>query len=205
VNRRTLVILALCAIALALAVGLTIRVCGRAPSAGTGVAAVGGPFKLVDQTGRAVDEGVLKDKWSAVFFGFTYCPDVCPTTLFTLAQAQDRLGPKGRDLQTVFISVDPERDTPKQLAAYLANDAFPKGTLGLTGTPEQAAAAARAYRVYAEKTGAGADYQVNHSTATYLMSPKGRFVCVIPYGLTPEQTAERIGKAMRQGRDAKSC
>lgn len=167
--------------------------------------AVGGPFQLVDQTGRPVDQTVLNGKWSAVFFGFTFCPEACPTTLFTLARAQDLLGPRGKSLQPVFISVDPARDTPRQMALYLSNDAFPKGTLGLTGTVQQTDAAAKAYRVYHQKSGEGPDYLIDHSTVTYLMSPKGRFVCAIPYGLTPEQAAERIRKAMREGPNATAC
>src|SRR3954471_19706387 len=87
---------------------------------------VGGPFHLKDQDGRPVDERVLKGKWSAVFFGFTFCPEACPTTLLPLGEAQDLLGPKARDFQTVFISVDPGRDTPATMKAYLNNPAFPK-------------------------------------------------------------------------------
>jgi protein SCO1/2 len=203
VDRRLLALIAICALAGALVAGLFIQVGGvrlhDAPPA------IGGRFQLVDQTGRKVDERALKDKWSLVFFGFTFCPDVCPTTLFTLAQAEDQLGPKAKDLQTVFISVDPERDTPKQLAVYLANDAFPKHLTGLTGTVAQVDAAAKAYKVFFQKAGDGPDYQVNHSTPVYLMNPQGRFVCVIPFGLTPAQVADRVGKAMREGRSARSC
>lgn len=166
---------------------------------------VGGPFQLVDQHGRPADERILKGKWSAVFFGFTYCPEACPVTLLALAQAQDLLGPAAKDLQTVFISVDPGRDTPSQLKAFLNNDSFPRRVIGLTGTPAQVDGVAKAYHVFYEKAGEGADYTVNHSTMTYVMSPAGRFVCVLPYGLTPEQTAERIRKAMRGGRNAQAC
>lgn len=204
-KRQTLALLAILAVAAALALGLAVRgglFRGAEESAGP---VVGGPFHLVDQAGKPVDESVLKGKWNAVFFGFTFCPEACPTTLFTLGQAQKLLGPKGDDLRTVFISVDPERDTPAQLANYLNNDAFPKGTLGLTGSMAQVDQAVKAYHAYYEKDGEGPNYNVNHSTATYLMSPKGRFVCVLPYGLTPEQTAERIGKAMRAGAGASNC
>jgi protein SCO1/2 len=203
VNRRFIALVALCALAGILAAGLASESGVLRPRPST--PAVGGPFNLVDQTGRKVDEGLLKGKWSLVFFGFTYCPDVCPTTLLSLAQAEDRLGPKAKDLQTVFISVDPGRDTPQQLKLYLSNDAFPKHVVGLTGTLPQVDAVAKVYRVYFQKSGDGPDYVVNHSTPTYLMSPKGRFVCVIPYGLTPEQTAERVDKAMREGASATNC
>lgn len=203
-QRRTLLLLAGLVLGLALAGAWAYRA-GLFERPAPQTAAVGGPFHLVDQKGRPVDESILKGKWSAVFFGFTYCPEACPTTLFALAQAQDRLGPKAKDLQPVFISVDPARDTPAQMANYLSNDAFPKGTIGLTGSAEQVGAAAKAYKVYFQKTGEGEDYLVDHSTITYLMSPKGRFVCVIPYGLTPEQMADRIGKAMREGPNAQGC
>jgi protein SCO1/2 len=159
-------------------------------------AAVGGPFQLVDQQGRAVDEGVLKGKWSAVFFGFTYCPDVCPTTLQALNTAADQLGPKAKDLQIVFISVDPGRDTPEQMKAYLEAQNLRPGTIGLTGSPEQVAAVTKAYRAYYQTVGEGDDYTVSHSTAAYLMDPKGRFDRVLGYGMTPDQMAGQIRAAM---------
>lgn len=193
-SRRNLTLIAVCVLGLALLAGVAWK--GGLFQAQP-VATVGGPFRLVDQTGKPVDESVLKGKWSAVFFGFTYCPDVCPTTLQVLAQAKDRLGPKGQDLQVIFISVDPERDTPEQLARYLSGDAFPKGTIGLTGTPEQVAAAAKAYRVFYEKAGTGSDYLINHSTPTYLMDPKGRFNRVLPFGIGPDEVATQVANAMR--------
>jgi protein SCO1/2 len=160
-------------------------------------AAVGGPFQLVDQNGQPATEKVLKGKWSAVFFGFTYCPDVCPGTLQGLSAATDILGPKAKNLRIVFISVDPGRDDVKQMKDFLSADFVPKSTLGLSGTPEQVAAAAKAYRVYYAKVGDGPGYTVDHSTAIYLMDPKGRFVTVIPYNLPPEDIARRIADAMR--------
>lgn len=168
-------------------------------------AAIGGQFHLVNQKGAAVDASVLKHKWSAVFFGFTFCPEACPTTLLALGQTEKLLGPKADDFQTVFISVDPERDTPKVIANYLSNTAFARRSMGLTGTPQQVAEAAHAYKVFYQKAGDGQDYQVNHSTITYLMSPTGDFVCVIPYGETPNQMADQIEKAMKQGPHAQSC
>lgn len=202
-SRRTLALFALLALALAILTGLAVRKGVLGPPAQT--ALVGGPFQLVDQTGRAVDEDLLKGKWSAVFFGFTYCPDACPTTLFALAQAEKLMGDRARDLQTVFISVDPARDTPKQVAAYLDNDAFPRSVVGLTGSPEQVARAARAYRAFYQKSGDGPDYMVDHSTITYLMTPRGQFACVIPYGASPEQIAAKITSAMKLGPRAQAC
>jgi protein SCO1/2 len=136
---------------------------------------------------------------SAVFFGFTYCPDVCPGTLQGLSAATDQLGPKAKDLQIVFISIDPARDTPEQMKTYLSADYVPKTTIGLTGTQEQVRAAAKAYKVYYAKVGDGPGYTMDHSTAIYLMDEKGRFKTVIPYNLPPSDIARRISDAMREG------
>jgi len=160
-------------------------------------AAPGGPFHLVDQTGRPVDQSVLKGKWSAVYFGYTYCPDVCPTTLTTLGGAIDRMGGQAKDFQVVFITVDPHRDTPAQMKNYLSSSEFPRGVVGLTGTDAQIAQVAQAYRVYYQKAGTGDAYSVDHSSAIYLMDPRGQFATVIPYGLTPDQAKESIVKAMQ--------
>lgn len=159
-------------------------------------AAVGGPFQLVDQNGQAVDEKILKGRWSAVFFGFTYCPDICPATLQALAMAKSRLGSRADKLQIVLISVDPARDTPAALRAYLDSPGFDKDTIGLTGTPEQVAAAAKAYRAYFKKAGDGPGYQMQHTSAVYLMNPKGRFARVLAYGLSPDEMARQIKDAM---------
>jgi protein SCO1/2 len=202
-SRRLLVILALLALAFAVLTAVAVRQGVLAPKRET--AAVGGPFQLVDQTGRSVDQSVLKGKWSAVFFGFTNCPDACPTTMFALGQAEKLLGPKADGFQTVFISVDPARDTPKQLASFLATDAYPKQVVGLTGTPDQVDGVAKAYHVYYQKAGTGAAYSVDHSTITYLMNPKGRFACVIPYNEPPQAIAARVKAAMAKGDDAESC
>lgn len=201
--RRMLAIIALLALALAILTGLAVKKGVLGPKEQT--AAVGGPFQLVDQSGATVDQQVLKGKWSAVFFGFTYCPEACPTTLFALGQAEKLLGPKARDFQTVFISVDPGRDTPRQMKTYLANPAFPRAVIGLTGSQAQTDAAASAYHVFHQKAGDGPDYVINHSTITYLMTPKGRFACFIPYGATPEQMAAKITTAMQAGPNAQAC
>ena len=129
-SRRILAFIAVLALALAILTGLAVRkgVLGPQPQ----TAAVGGPFQLIDSSGRTVNQELLKGKWSVVFFGFTHCPDICPTTLFEMAQVEPLLGPRGKDVQTVFVSVDPGRDTPQQVAAYIANPAFPKRLVGLT-------------------------------------------------------------------------
>jgi protein SCO1/2 len=176
------------------AAGLLVAACQ-----GRGLPAVGGPFQLVDQDGHRQDQSILKGKWSVVFFGYTFCPDVCPATLQVLGEAQDRLGPKAARLQVVFITVDPERDTPFQLKRYLSSSAFPKGTIGLTGSPAEVARAAKAYHVFYQKQGTGQDYAMEHSSAVYLMAPNGRFNRVVAYGLTPEEVARQISEAMREG------
>ena len=126
---------------------------------------VGGPFQMTDQDGKRVDQSLLKGKWTAVFFGYTFCPEACPTTLTTLAKAQEQLGPKSKDLQVVFVSVDPARDTPAQLKTYLSSQSFPKGTVGLTGSATDVAKAAKAYKVFYQKSGTGPDYAMKHYTA----------------------------------------
>ena len=200
-SKRSLIIIALVAV-LGLAVGgaMVWRMSGP-PSAGSagGQTEVGGPFELVNQDGQPVDESILQGKWSVVFFGFTYCPDICPGTLQAVSVAEDELGARAQDLQVVFISVDPERDTPEQLKTYLSLDAFPDDVIGLTGTPEQVAAAAKAYYVYYRKNGEGPDYTVDHSTAAYLMDPQGRFNRVLAYGLPPQEMARLIRTAMQEG------
>jgi protein SCO1/2 len=192
--RRLALLIAACVVGLAVLGGVAWK---AGVFEDRGQPAVGGPFQLVDQDGRPVDQSVLKGKWSAVFFGFTYCPDVCPTTLQAMARTQDLLGPKAKDFQVVFISVDPGRDTPQQMKTYLSNEAFPKGTIGLTGTPAQVDAAAKAYKAYYAKNGDGPDYLVDHFSSTYLMNPKGQFEKILPYGVAPEELARQISDAMR--------
>ena len=157
---------------------------------------IGGPFSLTDQNGARVNESILKGKWSAVFFGYTFCPDTCPTTLTALARAIDNLGPRAGRLQVVFISVDPARDTPAQLKAYLSSPAFPKGAIGLTGSGAQVAAAARAWRVYYRKVGSGADYSMDHTAIVYLMDPQGRFSQPVDTAAPPAKIAEQLSRAM---------
>jgi len=182
------------ALSLGLIVGLALSACAKDPGASS---SIGGPFQLVDQFGHPQSQQLLKGKWTAVFFGYTYCPDVCPTTLQTLGGATTLMGPKVKDFQVVFITVDPNRDTPGQLKDYLASASFPRGVIGLTGTPSQIAAAANDYKVYYQKNGSGADYSVDHSAAIYLMNPKGEFDSAIPFGLTAQQTRDQILKAMQ--------
>lgn len=157
---------------------------------------IGGPFHLEDQNGAPRDQTMLKGKWSAVFFGYTYCPDVCPTTMQALGDAEQRLGARAARFQVVFISVDPARDTPAQLKTYLSNPVFPKGAIGLTGTPAEVAEAAKAYHVFYQAEGSGKDYAVQHTSAIYLMDPHGRFSQVIDFGKPPAQIAQQVSDAM---------
>jgi cytochrome oxidase Cu insertion factor (SCO1/SenC/PrrC family) len=162
---------------------------------GSGVALVGGPFTLTDHNGREVTEKTFLGKYMLVFFGFTFCPDVCPTELQVITTALDQMGPEADAIQPVFITVDPERDTPEVLKAYVSN--FGPRLLGLTGTPEQVAAAAKAFRVYYAKvknSGSAADYMMDHSTIIYLMGPDGRFVKHMTYTTDAAKLAGELKK-----------
>jgi protein SCO1/2 len=152
--------------------------------------------------GKLLTQADMRGKIAMLYFGYTFCPDVCPTTLQTLGSASEQLGAHGKDFQVVFVTVDPQRDTPAVLKAYLSSAAFPRGTIGLTGTSDQIAAIAKAYGVYYQREGEGAAYAVDHSSAIYLMNPDGQFDSVIAYGLTPEETRDQILKDMRRGGSA---
>ena len=154
----------------------------------TGVADIGGPFALIDQDGVPRTEQDFLGRHMLVFFGFTYCPDVCPTTLAVLSAALGELGPVADDIVPVLITVDPARDTPEALKPYLS--AFGPNFVGLTGTEEQIAAVADAYHAYYETVeGEGGDYTLNHSTAIYLMGPDGKFVTNYSLDMGPDAIA----------------
>ena len=157
----------------------------------------GGPFTLVDQDGKPVTQAVLNGKWSIVFFGYTFCPDFCPTTLTTLGHAMTQLGDKARNVQVVFVTVDPARDTPAEMKTYISSRVFPRNMIGLTGTAAQIAQAAKAYSVYYQKDGTGSNYTMDHSTALYVMGPDGKFRGVIADGLTPTDVARQITEDMK--------
>jgi protein SCO1 len=165
-------------------------------AAGTLLAsAIGGPFRLVDQNGKTVTDADLKGKWSLIYFGYTHCPDACPTALNDIAVALDELGPKRAAVRPVFITVDPERDTPEVLKAYVT--AFDAPILALTGTPEAIARAAKAYRIYyAKHPEAGGDYSMDHSSVIYVMDPQGRFTASFTHESSPEEIAERLKKLL---------
>lgn len=146
---------------------------------------IGGPFTLIDENGRTVTDRDLRGKPTAMFFGFTYCPEVCPTTLLNLTSWLRTLGPAADRLNVVFVTIDPARDTPKQLKAYLS--AFDPRIRGLTGSPQAIAKIAKEYAIYYQKVPlAGGGYTMDHSSAIYLMDANGRFVEPIGYGEPPD-------------------
>jgi protein SCO1/2 len=171
----------------------------RAPVVSSGEAKIGGPFALIGVDGRPVDQRLLDGKWSAVFFGYTNCPDTCPATLAALNAARLRLTAAQRaSFQVVFISVDPGRDTPAQMKLYTSSQGYPPGALiGLTGSAAQVKAAADAYRAVYAKSGSGPDYAVQHSAAVYLMDPQGKFVRPLDEREPPQGLAADIQGAMR--------
>ena len=204
--RRSILLFAGVCIAIAAAVAVTTVVMvnqrdGTIPpvETSTGQPTVGGPFQMVNQDGQAVDQTLLDGKWSLVFFGFTYCPDYCPTTLTALEATKQQMGDRAREVQIVFVTVDPERDTPQALKDYLSSDGFPRGVIGLTGTPAQIKTAADAYRAYYQKVGDGDAYTMNHSLTVYLMGPDGKFRSAIAHDLGPERAAQVIERAMARG------
>jgi protein SCO1/2 len=200
---RTLLFAAACiAIAAALALVTVVVVQGRsgAPTVtSTGQPDVGGAFQLVDQDGRTVDQTLLDGRWSVVFFGFTHCPDYCPTTLQTLAATKAQMGAEGEALQVIFITVDPTRDTPEALKDYLLTSSFPPGVIGLTGSEAQVAEAARVYRAHYDRVEAGGTYTMNHTLTVYLMGPDGQFRAALAHNLGPERSAQVIQDAMAAG------
>jgi protein SCO1/2 len=142
-----------------------------------GAAAVGGPFTLTDHTGRTVTDKDFRGRYMLVFFGFTFCPDICPSGLQTMAAALDKVGAKADRITPIFITVDPERDTSEKLKEYVAH--FHPRLVGLTGTPEQIQDVARAYRAYYKKVKderSSAPYTMDHTSIIYLMGPDGAFV-----------------------------
>ncbi len=167
------------------------------PQASVGKALVGGPFSLVDHTGKRVTEQDFRGRYSLVLFGFTYCPDVCPSGLQVMAAALDKLGAKGDRITPVFISVDPERDTPAQLAQYVAS--FHRRLVGLTGTQAEVDAVAKAYRVYFKKVRdekSSANYTIDHTALIYLMDQNGSYVAHFTPTTGLDAMAERLAKLL---------
>jgi protein SCO1 len=176
--------------------GAIIFVTGRAPSPiGQAAAAVGGPFHLEDQNGKPVSDADMKGRPFLVFFGFTHCPDICPTTLFEMSQIMRALGPDADRTGALFITVDPERDTPAVMKDYLSN--FDPHLRGLTGDQASIEAAVKAYRVYAKKVPLeNGDYTMDHTAVVYLMDKDGHFVAPFSMKRTPEAEAADLRRYM---------
>jgi cytochrome oxidase Cu insertion factor (SCO1/SenC/PrrC family) len=164
-----------------------------------GGVSMGGPFTLVNTAGETVTEASFRGRWMLVYFGFTYCPDVCPTELQTMSSALDRLGPQAAKIVPVFITIDPERDTPAALAEYVK--LFDERLVGLTGSKEQIAAAAKSYRVYyARAKGKDAtDYLMDHSSFIYLIGPDGGFRALFRQGMPAQDMADSLKSRLASG------
>jgi len=158
-----------------------------------GGVAVGGSFVLVDGSGRTVTEASWPGRWMLIYFGYTFCPDVCPTELQTMAAALDALGPLAARVVPLFITIDPERDTPAQMGEYVK--LFDERLIGLSGTPQQIAAVARAYRVYYARVTPkdSTAYLMDHSSFMYLMGPDGTLRMLF----RPDMSAWDLAKAIR--------
>ena len=170
---------------------------GGQPVQSSGAALIGGPFSLVGADGKPVTDRDFRGRYMLIFFGFTHCPDICPAELQVIAQALDQLGDKAKTVVPIFITLDPERDTPQAMANYVKS--FGPNFVGLTGSPEAIAAAAKAYRVAyskVENKESAGDYSVDHSALVYLMDPEGRYVTHFSYGLSADQMAEKLGKSL---------
>lgn len=166
---------------------------GRASAPVSVASAVGGPFQLTDHDGKPVSDETLKGKPFLVFFGFTHCPDICPTTLFEVSEILTRLGPDAGKMNALFVTVDPERDTVVKLKDYLGS--FHPQLRGVTGSPEALDKMLKGYRVYYKKIPTtGSDYTMDHTALVYLMDKQGRFVAPFNMKRTPEAAAEDLRK-----------
>jgi cytochrome oxidase Cu insertion factor (SCO1/SenC/PrrC family) len=196
-SRRTL-IFALSVMAIALATGAAAL--WLAPGSGvrsSGAPLIGGSFTLTDQSGNRVTDKTWPGKYLLVLFGYTYCPDVCPSELQVMSAALDQLGPDAEKIQPLFITIDPVRDTPEVLKDYVGN--FSSRLVGLTGSDKDIADVAGKYRVYYEKAPASkntSDYLMDHSTILYLMRPDGTFLKHFTYGTDPKALADGIRRAI---------
>ncbi len=163
-----------------------------------GGAAIGGPFQLIDHTGRAVSDADFAGRFMLIYFGFANCPDICPTELQSMGNAMDLLGGDSAKVVPIFITVDPERDTPEQLKGYVA--AFHPRMVGLSGSIEQVAAVAKAYKVYFTKAPAasGDNYQVDHTSFVYLVGPDGKLRSLFRAGTSAKAMAAEIASQLRQ-------
>lgn len=198
-SRRSLII-AIGAVLVAIFVGgaaLFFGSDGRLGPIGSGKALVGGPFELTNQDGKRVKSSDFAGKYMLVVFGYTYCPDICPSELQVVSAALDEIGPSADRIQPVFVTVDPTRDTPQVMKDYVAN--FHPGFVGLTGSEEDISAVAKAYRVYyrkAEQADPSIPYLMDHTTLVYLMGPDGEYLTHFAYGTNVASLADGLRKAI---------
>jgi protein SCO1 len=160
--------------------------------------AIGGRFTLVDQDGLTVTDETYRGKWLLIYFGYTHCPDTCPMALNNIAEALDQLGTGMRaTLQPIFVTVDPERDTPAVMKDYVG--AFEgAGIVGLSGTQEQVAAIETAYRIHAQRHDAGnGEYSIDHASVIHIMDPAGRFVGLVSGLMSPQRLAKRLTQIVK--------
>jgi cytochrome oxidase Cu insertion factor (SCO1/SenC/PrrC family) len=164
-----------------------------------GHGSVGGPFTLTDHTGKQRSDAEFRGKLMIVYFGYTFCPDVCPTDLMSITQALDALGPGARDVQAVFITIDPERDT-KVLADYVF--AFHPSLIGLTGAPEEIRNIANAYKAFYVKVPdeRSGEYSIDHTGVIYLMGRNGEYLGFMPPQTTPDRLIEILRKHLADGK-----
>jgi len=184
--------------------GLALSACGPTGNPGvaqsgtvmaSGTADIGGPFILTDTNGQAFTEEDLKGQPSLIYFGFSYCPDVCPTALQKMGALQEQLGPDGDKLRYIFISIDTERDTPETLAPYVTSRGFPKPLIGLSGTQAQMDAAVAAYRIYAQKVkdeASAAEFTYDHSDLIIVMNKDGQFANIFTRDTSLQQMASQL-------------
>jgi protein SCO1/2 len=191
-TKRLLLILSAFLAGLVLCFTVVLIVTGRGPeSFASTSAAIGGPFKLTDQNGKQITDRDLKGRPSLIFFGFTHCPEVCPTALFDISEVLNKLGPDAAKVNAVFITVDPERDTPGVLKDYLSS--FNPRLVGIGGDAEALAAVAKAYRVYYKKVPTkDGDYTMDHTAIVYLMDKNGQFVAPFSLKRKPEEGAAEL-------------
>jgi protein SCO1/2 len=183
---RLLLVLGAFVAGLVLFVAVVFIVTGRTPAPIALQSAVGGPFKLLDHNAKPISDQDLKGKPFLVFFGFTHCPDVCPTTLFEVSEILRALGPDADRMGALFITVDPERDTPPVLKDYMSS--FDPHLIGATGDAEAIAAVVKAYRVYAKKVPLpDGGYTMDHTALVYLMDKSGRFIAPFNVKRRPEE------------------
>jgi cytochrome oxidase Cu insertion factor (SCO1/SenC/PrrC family) len=170
------------------------------PAAGVkvvGQALIGGPFTLTDHRGQRVTDQDFRGRYMLVFFGFTFCPDICPSALQVVSAALEKLGPKAERFVPILITVDPERDTPKQLEGYVQS--FHPRLVGLTGTPAEIDAVVKAYRVYAKKVPdpkSSAGYGIDHTSLIYVMGPDGAYRTHFTHATNVDAMAERLAKLL---------